>query len=137
MSQVTMGEDYSTQIYFRFSDKQQYSNQVNDWDLEFETGPDDFLFRMNGGKQVQLFNTRDTSFSKIYVTTGISWQWDSPDGNPDSNASREWYNAGNSSSNNFVYLIDRGPDVSVERYKKMQLTGVNQNKYTFIFHYCI
>lgn len=132
VAQVSMGEAYDTQIYFRFSDHAQITNHINDWDLAFETGPGDYLVRMNGGKQVLVYNTWETDFNKNYAVTGIEWKWDTPDGSPDSVAFRDWYNSSNATSGNYIYLIDRGPDVLSDRYKKIQLTGVNADQYTFI-----
>jgi hypothetical protein len=131
LAQVAMGENYETQIFYHFEDNMKYSNHLYEWDLQFETAPNANLVRMNGGKQVQVFNTRSTNFNTVYSSSGVTWAWDSPDGNIDSAAFRDWYNNTLEISNNFIYLIDRGPDVSLNRYKKMQLLSVNELNYTF------
>jgi hypothetical protein len=132
-AEVNMGENYDTEIYFHFADKQQYTMNLNDWDLAFETGPQNYLIRMNGGKQVQVFNTGSTNFNLVVSTNVSSWQWDSPDGNPDSVALRGLLNTATLASSQLVYLIDRGAEVTIERYKKMQLQSVDAGKYQFIF----
>lgn len=133
LAQVSMGETYNTQIYFDFETKKQYSNNLYDWDLAFETASDAFLVRMNGGKQVQLYNTLNTNFNMPFSIAGIEWKWDSPDGNTDSVATNGWYNLAAASTNFYVYLIDRGPETISNRYKKMQLLEVDQDKYRFVF----
>jgi hypothetical protein len=130
-AQVQMGDNYEMEIFFRFEDKLTVSAPMNAWDLEFETAPEAFMLRMNGGKQVQVFNTGSTDFGQHYSTSGVSWQWDSPDGNPDSAAFRNWFNTTTMTSKLFVYLIDRGPDATSDRYKKMQLVSVDQQQYVF------
>ncbi len=130
-AQVHMGDNYDTEIFFRFEDRLTSTAPLNAWDLEFETAPGASLIRMNGGKQVQVFNTGSTDFSQHYSPSGITWQWDSPDGNPDSTAFRDWFNAATMTSRMFVYLIDRGPEATSDRYKKMQLLSVDQYQYEF------
>lgn len=132
-AEVTLGENYDTQVYFNLADKKQYSNQLKIWDLAFESGINQHMIWMNGGKQVQVFNTLSNNFTPVYSTTGISWQWDSPDGNLDSAAFRDWYNETLLTSSNFVYLIDRGPDAPLGRYKKLQVQQVDAQAYQFRF----
>jgi len=132
-AEITMGEDYETQVYFHFEDKKQYSENVNEWELAFETAASSFLIRMNGGKQVQVFNTGSTDFSQSFTVNGISWRWDSPDGNPDSVVFREWINPATLISSNLVFLVDRGPDTAPERYKKVQVLSVDDKEYKMVF----
>ncbi len=130
--QVHMGEDYETMVYFRFEDQQQSSANLADWDLAFETKNDHPLIRINGGNQVQVFNTYSSDFNQQYNVNTVGWQWDSPDGNPDSAAFRNWFDDANMKPFEFVYLIDRGPAAS-ERYKKLQFQPAGTASYRLLF----
>jgi hypothetical protein len=82
-SQVKMGEDYGTQIYFSFTTGQAYTSSVKSWDVSFTTGADDNEMWMNSGKPVLIYPTGNTNYAAIITKGGIAtnaWKYDSPSG---------------------------------------------------------
>lgn len=82
-SQVNMGDDYLTQIYFSFTRGQVATSSFKDWDLSFSTGAENSEVWMNGGKQVLIYPTGSTNYSEIVTkgnTTASGWKYDAPSG---------------------------------------------------------
>ncbi|MFT4062093.1 MAG: HmuY family protein [Edaphocola sp.] len=80
---VSMGEDYSTQIFFSLKNGQVLANEYKSWDISFTTRADSNELWMNGGKNVLIYPTGTTDFAAVTTTTGISstdWKYDAPGG---------------------------------------------------------
>lgn len=82
-SQVKMGEDYETQIYFSFTTGQVATSSVKSWDVSFTTGADGNELWMNSGKPVLVYPTGNTNYAAITTKGSIAanaWKYDSPSG---------------------------------------------------------
>lgn len=139
-SQVSMGENYQTQIFFDFEGGQVvYTSAVNAWDLAFEAGSNGRHAFMNGGKAVKdatgifIANTSDTSFANVNATnysrllsnlSDGAWKFDWPCGLPDSTGIGEWTDKlGNSLKQ--VYIIHSDSAT----YMKIRLRSVDDSRY--------
>lgn len=130
---VEMGENYDNAIFFSLKNGKQNSRNYDEWDLAFSCADNDFHIILNGGKAVQVYNTKDTAFSKTTFTPPDVklWVWDNPNGDKDSTAFVGWCdNAGKSLLH--TYIIDLGSNAS-PRFLKLQLLDADNNTYTLKF----
>ncbi|WP_414524152.1 hypothetical protein, partial [Umezakia ovalisporum] len=51
---LTLGKDYTTQIFFTLSNGNTQGNDFRVWDLGFDSRPDGCFIIINGGKEVQV-----------------------------------------------------------------------------------
>ncbi|XZF13624.1 HmuY family protein [Chitinophagaceae bacterium MMS25-I14] len=131
--QVEMGEDYKNQLFFDLESGQVvYTSKVESWDLAFEASAAGYHVFMNGGKNILIANTYDTSFQHVntYSCNSIlssqndgAWKFDWPSGTPDSTGLGEWKDA-KGASYNYVYVV------SVDStYKKIRLILSDDSHY--------
>jgi hypothetical protein len=109
-----------------------YTNDVLNWDLALEATAGGYHVYMNGGKNVLIAVTTDTSFSDVnsasyantlYNQNDGAWKFDFPSGAPEATGVGEWKNA-NGDSKNLVYIA------SVDStFKKFKLLSVNEESY--------
>lgn len=82
-SQVKMGENYETQIYFSFTTGIVSTSNYKSWDVSFSTDAENSELWLNSGKPVQVYATGNTNYSAI-VTKGTiaanAWKYDAPTG---------------------------------------------------------
>jgi len=136
-AQVSMGEDYTTQVFFDLESGQVvYTSLVASWDLAFEATSGGHHLFMNGAKNVLIADTYDTSFSHVDSTAYASlinyppdgaWKFDWPCGMPDSTGLGEWQD-GQGNSLNHVYLV-----FCDSIYRKIKLRSVNDQGYVMEF----
>lgn len=132
-STVEIGENYRNQLYFDIESGQVvYTNDVLNWDLAFEATASGYHLFMNGGKNVLVGVTGDTSFSAVNSTSYVNmlinqndgaWKFDFPCGSPDSTGVGEWTD-GHGNSKQQVYLVSTD-----STYKKFKLISVDDQKY--------
>lgn len=82
-AQVSIGEDYETQVYFSMTTGQVAANKYRDWDLSFTTGADHSELWMNGGKGTLIYATGKTDFAAVIdknAIPGNAWLYDHPSG---------------------------------------------------------
>lgn len=129
--QVAMGENYDDCIFYKLSTKAQTTRLLNTWHLAFESAPNGWHIRMNGGRAMQLYNTGSTNFSENFSASASSnWDWDTPDGNAGSTAIGRWFiNAETFESKREVYIIDMGLNAP-STYKKLQILSGTDTSYT-------
>lgn len=129
--QVAMGENYETTIYYKFSTKNKIERSLNTWYLAFESKPNGWHVRVNGGRAMQVWRTGSTNFDDVFSPTEHSnWDWDTPDGNDDSTAIGNWLTDTSSRQSGMqVYILDMGLNATPQ-YKKLQLLSVNDTSYT-------
>jgi len=126
---VSMGENYENVIFFQLGTGATQVRNLNTWDLGFATGANEHHIIMNGGKEVQVYHTNETDFTKTYTATNSSpWVWDNPNGNPDSTAIGNWLDSATNQSSGKVYVIDLGKTEN-PRYKKVRFDSVTTDKY--------
>ncbi len=82
-AQVSIGEDYETQVYFSMTKGQIAANKYRDWDISFTTGTEKSELWMNGGKGVLVYPTGKTDFATAIDPGTIpanGWIYDNPSG---------------------------------------------------------
>jgi hypothetical protein len=126
-----LGPNYENVIFYQLATQKAQMANLFSWDLAFETGADEYHVRMNGGKDVQVYNTHDTDFAKTtFATTKIAWKWDGAGGEKDSTAVGDWKDSiDHSVSANKVYIFDLSK-ASAPRYKKVKFISVTAAQYT-------
>lgn len=125
-----LGPNYENVIFYQLATKQTQTANLFSWDIAFATGADEQHVRMNGGKDVQVYNTHDTDFAKTtFATTKVTWKWDGAGGEKDSTAVGDWKDSiDNSKSANKVYIFDLSK-ASTPRYKKVKFLSVSASEY--------
>jgi hypothetical protein len=127
---LNLGPDYENVIYYQLSTQRSQMANLFVWDIAFATGAGEHHIVMNGGRDVQCYNTNDTDFYKTtYATTKVAWQWDNPNGMADSTAVGDWLDTTHGVSANRVYIFDLGKSIS-PRYRKVKFLGVSGTGYT-------
>ncbi|MCD6067975.1 MAG: hypothetical protein K0S33_2801 [Bacteroidetes bacterium] len=132
-SQVDMGNDYKTQIYYSLPGNNIVATHIKtDWDLAFESATGGYHIKLNSAKWMACYRTTKTDFATVTAvsdTTGHTNTvlYDVPSGNLDSTAVNDWQ------SHSFVYIVNRGftPAGSTIGYKKVQFLSADANSYTF------
>ncbi|MES2380098.1 MAG: HmuY family protein [Bacteroidota bacterium] len=128
VERVSMGENYEKVIFYKLSTGHKEIKNLNDWHIAFNNYSSEMYVRINGGADVQIFNTFDTSFNKKYNVPPF-WDWDNPNGKKDSTAVGCWFDTISRKSLMNVYIIDLGKSV-MPRYKKIQFMGASPNNYS-------
>jgi hypothetical protein len=125
---VQMGKDYENQIFFNLEGNTTKVNPTRNWDLAFESSPEGFHILMNGGNNVQVYKTTAKNFAEKLTLNPFEWQWDSPDGNPDSTGIGQWLNPFTKNSFRNVYVLDWAGTPHPKM--KLQILYVNDNEYS-------
>lgn len=126
---VTLGNSYLNQVYYQLSTDSFRSNDLLIWDIGFECAPEANYLIINGGKEVQVLNTELTNFDSIKTLPAkTDWLWDDPNGDQTHSAFGVWFEPSTHQSKKLVYIVDRG-QMEANRYKKIQLIGVDDQKY--------
>lgn len=80
---VTIGEDYSTQVYYSFTTGQVASGPYMAWDISFSTSSDNSELWMNGGKKILIYPTGKQDYASVTTLDNIDakgWKYDDPKG---------------------------------------------------------
>jgi hypothetical protein len=126
LKEIPMGETYDRQIFYNLQTGQQFVADMNQWDLQFESGPNGRMVMMNGGREVLAANSGKTAFGQVSAAQ-LAWHWDRTSGHPDSIFLSRCYGT---HPNDTVYVIDRGARVAEsERYFQIKFIHVDANKY--------
>ncbi len=131
-NRVTMGEEYTTQIFWDLETNSPVKSSSNDvWDLGFESGSEGWKVWMNGGKGINLYNTHKTAFEAVTaLPAGLaetSWGFDDPKGQFSGNYVGSWWDVAAQQSKEEVFIARVG-DFD---YYKIQLLRVDETAYTF------
>ncbi len=129
---VTMGEEYTTQIFWDLeSGAAVKSSQTDAWDLSFDAATNGFRVTMNGGKGINLYNTKQTDFGAVTALPAgmreTSWGFDDPKQQFSGNYVGDWRGSEAGTSKEEVFIARVG-DFD---YYKIQLLRVNDAAYTF------
>jgi hypothetical protein len=124
-SQVTMGENYETQIYFSMTTGVVSTSNYKSWDLSFSTDASNSELWVNSGKPVQVYPTGSTNYSSV-VTKGTiaanAWKYDAPSGLT-GKSGLGLLTAANHVGE--VLIVDGGENI----YFKLQVLEVNAGSY--------
>ncbi len=110
---IGMTDNYKYQVWFRLDSGLVVSTNVKTLtDLGFECGPQGWHVILNTSDFVRVADLGTVPFGAACDSTGVHWQFDKSDGNPDSIAIGRWFSVAGTDtvSNNHVYLLDRGLD---------------------------
>lgn len=108
---IPMTQYYINQIYFNLSAGEQVSmNKKDEFDLSFSNADTGFIIRLNSASFMKAAQTPFTEFEQLSDTSGLNWNFDKSDGNPDSTALRNWINISGADTtiSNTVWIINRG-----------------------------
>lgn len=131
-SRVSMGEDYTTQIFWDLETNAVVKSSSNEvWDLSFDAATDGYRICMNGGKGINLYNMHTADFGAVTnLPSGFketSWGYDDPKGQPSGNYVGNWWNDEAQTSTSDVFIAKVG---DFDYYKFQPLT-VSDAAYTF------
>lgn len=130
VAKVNMGPTYDNAVFFNIKTGESATRDVYSWHLGFASGENENAIILNGGNEVQLHSTGDTTFSTSYTVSASSeWLWDNPNGKVDSTAFSGWFDSTNNVSRNKVYVIDLGSKAK-DRYKKIKIIGMKAISFT-------
>lgn len=133
MADFELGENYEHVVYFSLNNGMQYKKKLKDWDIAFGSGIGSAHLMLNGGNEVQIFNSHDTCIeTHIPMPKEGDWQWDNPNGDLDSTAFGEWWKPQSLISKGEVYLVDRGPKAT-PRYLRMKIISCDANQFSVLF----
>jgi hypothetical protein len=144
VSTVVMGADYSQQIYFSL-DKNQIvkQNSYQIWDLGFACSDDRNEIILNFAKSMKAFDAGAVGFDKIsseYIKSikTEDWTCDNSEGKIDSIVLGSWHieqSGAELSSNNHIYVLDRGGDPSGRKkgYAAIRIKNMKNGKYSIEF----
>jgi hypothetical protein len=134
-----LGNNYEKQMYFDLSSNTFQEHQLADWDLCFQSTNNGFgIFRNSGYnitvRKINIYNldepkANDTAY--ILQQKSIN---DEPNGKIENSAFGDWRNyfikdQGTGVVTNGIYVIELSYLQGIERFRKMQILGVNDSVY--------
>ncbi len=129
-----LGPDYRNQVFVNLSDSTQLSFPQTIWDLSFSCDSNNFDITLNGGNAALIANVGSGKFKPNIDINTLKWKWDEASGKSDSLALSGWYDTNKSLSNDFVYVIDRGPNFPNQiRYIQFKILDVDAKNYTIAY----
>jgi hypothetical protein len=131
---IELNQYYQFRSYFDLGKGEQVTSyDRNLWDLGFETGDSSWHVILNTSEFMMAARTGLTNLASVTDTTGLDWNYDKSDGNPDSTAVGKWFSIQGSDTiySNEVYIIDRGiSHLGVYRgFKKIIFSKVSKEQY--------
>lgn len=132
---VALGEDYHTQIFWDLeANKEVYRSEVASWDLCFESSASGYHIWMNGGKGMNVINTKQQEMSNVRsLPAGLKesdWGWDDPTGQITKTAIGDWCNPQTRQSAGNVFIARLDPTAAA--CYKFQVTAVSDSGYTLL-----
>lgn len=125
---IELGSNYDKIAYLNIKENSLIIKNLNDWDLAFQSGENEFYLKTNGGKPIAVFKTPNTDFDQPYAFIGgEEWKYDAASGNLDSTAIGKWWDATGKSENN-VYLLNFGTDAK-PKCRKLQIQKADATGY--------
>lgn len=130
LESVSLGSNYDKQIFLNVDTKEQTVIENNIWDLYFDADENGYLIYMNGGKGVLIANSGSTKFNPISNPSSLKWRWDAANGLQDSVVLKNWINYNTAQSNDSVYVVDRGSEITDNsRYMLFKILSVDNFSY--------
>lgn len=127
-AQVSIGEDYETQVYFSMTDGQVAANKYRDWDICFTTGAENSELWMNGGKGVLIYASGKTDLAAVTDKNSIpvdKWLYDNPSGLSSKSGLGLLSESGHIGE---VLVVNDGEG----NYYKMQVTSATATQYSLV-----
>jgi hypothetical protein len=135
---IRMTENYLYQVYYDLeSGKVVSSNEKSTADLGFECKPDGWHVILNTSDFMKVADMGQVLFGAPYDTTGLKMRFDKSNGDPDSTAIGTWFTTigADTVSNEHVYAVNRGLDVSGNPLGLYQVIFDSLKKGTYYFRY--
>lgn len=124
INQISMGSDYSQQIFYSMKDHISMTNTKTEWDLAFESSKSDPRVIINSSTFSQISKLENHVFEDPITISELIWEWDNPKG---------IYNgtAINNMQNSTTYILDRGYNLngSARGYRKIKIDSIDSNGY--------
>lgn len=135
---IPMTQYYTYQVYFDImSGEIVSSNDRSIFDLNFDCNDTSTIIKLNTANFAMIALTEFESFEEVTDTTGLKWNYDKSDGNPDSIALLNWINIANNDTtySDKVWVINRGVNSLgiMLGLKKIKFTGLINGKYYFTY----
>lgn len=116
---ANIGEDYNTIIYYNLKDNKVVStNQINDWDLAFETNDTSSYITLNPAIIGGVFDLGIANFDTTFTNSAagkLAWKYDNLSKSIDSGAFGKWWKSDANHPNNVesighTYIVNLGID---------------------------
>lgn len=135
INSVNLGRDYTTQLFYNLNNDSTWQNDYRIWDLGFENSLNGYHIILNGGKEVQIQETKNHFYDTNFVIEPNQWKWDNPSEINLDLAFNNWNDTNACDllnplghSRHIVYIVDRG-STEVDRYKKLIIEAVDYSAY--------
>jgi hypothetical protein len=135
-----MTDNYKNQVYFDLASGKAVSmNLKTESDLGFECSDSGCNVILNTSDFMKAIDLGAIPFGLPHDTTGMKMKFDKSDGNPDSLAFGQWFNAtkGDTLSLNHVYAISRGLDQDGNPLGLYQVIFDSLHKGTYYFRFAL
>lgn len=135
ISQVEMGELYTSQMYFSLDANQILkTNLTTDWDIAFADTEGRIDIILNYCTMAKVARITNKAYDEINLADTITisaneWQYDNSQGHLDSLAISDWYSTAASKIKDNVFIIDRGIDAKGTQIGKFKITDFANNTY--------
>jgi hypothetical protein len=132
---ITMGGDYSNQIFVDLETSNTYVNDFKVWDIALPSDLNKLNIRINDANASYLTSSTFNNMNMEEDLPVSGWEIDKSCGSSDSCAIGEWYIKENSKyrSKKLVYIIDRGELSTGGRYYKFQILEKTEDSYKVAF----
>lgn len=128
--QVNMGSDYGNQLFFDlYSQNVVLVNNRENWDLGFKNEENAKSVFLNSSKLMSCTRSSSTDLLSLNSSSGLEFNYDSPNGNNDSTAFGDWWNT------NSIFIIDRGVSTTGTSLGKIKLKFISVDTEKYIFEW--
>lgn len=137
---IRMTENYLFQVYYDLNSGTVVgTNEKTSSDLGFECNPNGSHVILNTSDFMKVADMGQVLFGAPYDTTGLKMKFDKSNGGTDSTAIGTWFtmNGPDTLSNNHVYAVSRGLDVSGNPLGMYQVIFDSLKKGTYFFRYAL
>jgi hypothetical protein len=124
INQITMGSDYSQQIYYSMKNNISMTNTKTAWDLAFGSSEGNSQIIINSSTFSQIAKLEDHFFEDPVTVTDLKWGWDNPKGIFNGTAF-------NNLQNSTTFILDRGYNLNgtSRGYRKVKVDSINSEGY--------
>ena len=124
INQISMGSDYSQQIFYSLKNNISKTNTKTAWDLGFDSSKSGSQIIINSSTFSQIAKLEDHFFEDPVSITDLTWGWDNPKGIFNGTAF-------NTTQNSTTFILDRGYNLNgtSRGYRKIKIDSINSNGY--------
>lgn len=118
VTSVFLGKSYESQLFYNLSEGVVAQRDIEDWEFAFDMFSNEFKVLTNSGRDIFVARTAVFSVAELkqLSLSALSWNYDFPNGNLDSNAIGNWTERYPSDSSAY-FILDMGRMLPLsERY---------------------